>query len=128
MNNKFPKINLIYNRYKNASDTKPAVVEIRVTYNYQQKYFNTGIWLYPNQWKNGKITNCEDIVHISKVLDTQVSNIKEVLLEMLEENSIDLKYIQDRLNQKSLEKITFIEYCKQRVTVRKYGKRYPREI
>ena len=122
MNNKFPKINLIYNRYKNASDTKPAVVEIRVTYNYQQKYFNTGIWLYPNQWKNGKITNCEDIVHISKVLDTQVSNIKEVLLEMLEENSIDLKYIQDRLNQKSLEKITFIEYCKQRVTVRKYGK------
>ena len=122
MNNKFPKINLIYNRYKNASDTKPAVVEIRVTYNYQQKYFNTGVWLYPNQWKNGKITNCEDIVHISKVLDTQVSNIKEVLLEMLEENSIDLKYIQDRLNQKSLEKITFIEYCKQRATVRKYGK------
>jgi site-specific recombinase XerD len=122
MNNKFPKINLIYNRYKNASDTKPAVVEIRVTYNYQQKYFNTGVWLYPNQWKKGKITNCEDIVHISKVLDTQVSSIKEVLLEMLEENAIDLKYIQDRLNQKSLEKITFIEYCEQRATVRKYGK------
>ena len=37
MNNKFPQIHLIYNRYKKASTIKKAVVEIRVTYNYQQK-------------------------------------------------------------------------------------------
>lgn len=122
MNNKFPKINLIYNRYKKASDIKPAVVEIRVTYNYQQKYFSTGVWLYPNQWKNGMIINCEDIVHISKVLNEQVSNIKEVLLDMLKEDSLDLNHIQDRLNKKSLEKISFIDYCIQRATIRKYGK------
>ena len=37
MNNKLPQIHLIYNRYKKASTIKKAVVEIRVTYNYQQK-------------------------------------------------------------------------------------------
>ena len=61
MNNKFPQIHLIYNRYKKASPTQKAVVEIRVTYNYQQKYITTGIWLYPNQWKNGMIVNCDNI-------------------------------------------------------------------
>lgn len=122
MNNKLPQIHLIYNRYKKASESKPAAVEIRVTYNYYQKYFSTGVKLYPNQWKNGKIINCENIVYISKVLDEQISNIKEVLLEMLEEGDIDLHYIQERLNQKSLKRVTFIEYCNQRASVRKYGK------
>lgn len=122
MNNVFPQIHLVYNRYKKASPSQKAVVEVRVTYNYQQKYFSTGVWLYPHQWKNGKIINCNDIIHISKVLDEIVLNIKEVLLEMLEENHIDLRLIQERLNKRSLEKITFIEFCRQRASVRKYGK------
>ena len=57
MNNKFPQIHLIYNRYKKASADKQAVVEIRVTHNYQQKYISTGVWLYPYQWDKGKIIN-----------------------------------------------------------------------
>ena len=35
MNNKYPQIHLIYNRYGNASPTKKAVAEIRVTHNYK---------------------------------------------------------------------------------------------
>lgn len=69
MNNKFPQIHLIYNRYKKASAETKAVVEIRVTYDRKQKYFSTGVWLYPNQWKNGKITNCDNLYEISQILD-----------------------------------------------------------
>ena len=54
-NNKLPQVTFIYNRYKNATKDKPAVVEIRITHNYKQKYISTGIMLYPNQWKDGKI-------------------------------------------------------------------------
>lgn len=122
MNNKFPQIHLIYNRYKKASDTQKAVVEIRVTYNYQQKYISTGIWLYPNQWNKGKIANCDNIMQISQTLDSLVSNVKQVLLEMLVEGEINLHSIQDRLNRKALEKMTFIDFCKQRAAIRKYGK------
>ena len=122
MNNKFPQIHLIYNRYKKASDTQKAVVEIRVTYNYQQKYISTGIWLYSNQWNKGKIVNCDNIMQISQTLDSLVSNVKQVLLEMLVEGEINLHSIQDRLNRKALEKMTFIDFCKQRAAIRKYGK------
>ena len=122
MNNKFPQIHIIYNRYKKASMIQKAVVEIRVSYNYQQKYISTGIWLYPNQWNNGKIVNCENLVQISQTLDTLVSNIRQVLIDMLQEGNINLKSITERLNRKELEKILFIDYCKQRASIRKYGK------
>ena len=122
MNNKFPQIHLIYNRYKKASQTQKAVVEIRVTHNYHQKYISTGIWLYPHQWDKGRIVNCDNILQISNTLDTLVSNVKQVLLEMLQEGSIDLHLLQERLNRKELEKITFIDFCRQRAEVRKYGK------
>ena len=122
MNNKFPQIHLIYNRYKKASPTQKAVVEIRVTYNYQQKYITTGIWLYPNQWKNGMIVNCDNIMQISNTLDTLLTNVKQVLLDMLQEDNVDLRLLQERLNRKQLESISFADYCNQRATIRKYGK------
>lgn len=123
MNNKFPQIHLIYNRYKKASSTQKAVVEIRVTYNYQQKYFSTGVWLYPNQWKNGNIVDCDNIIQVNQTLDKLVSNIRQVLIEMLQEDNVDLTLIQERLNRKELEKIAFVDFCNQRAAIRKYGRK-----
>ncbi len=79
MNNSVPKITFIYNRYKTATSSKPAVVEMRITYNYKQKYFSTGIMLYPNQWKNGKIVNCPDIVQISQTLDKMLTDVRQII-------------------------------------------------
>ena len=122
MNTKLPQIHLIYNRNKKATATKKAVVEIRITYNYKQKYISTGIWLYPNQWKNGKIVNCDDIMHISQTLDKLLSNIRKVILDMVNEGSIDISTISDRLSKMESPIVTFIDFCRQRATIRKFGK------
>ena len=123
MNNKFPQIHLIYNRYKKANAETKAMVEIRVTHDRKQKYISTGIGLYPNQWKNGKIVNCENIYEISQILDKLVSNVRDVLIDMLQEGNIDLGQIQERLRRMEFEKISFIDFCNQRAEIRKYGKR-----
>lgn len=122
MNNRFPKIHLIYDRYKKAGPTRKAAVEIVVSYNYSQKYISTGVWLYPNQWDKGNIVNCEDVMQISSALDTLMSNVRQVLLEMIQEGNIDLGLIQERLDRKKQEKMTFLDFCKQRAVIRKYGK------
>jgi site-specific recombinase XerD len=122
MNNKFPQIHLIYNRYKKASADKQAVVEIRVTHNYQQKYISTGVWLYPYQWDKGKIINCDNIIEISKTLDKMVTDVKQVIYEMIEEKNIDIMQISSRLDAKNKLSMTFIDFCKQRAVIRKYGK------
>ena len=66
MNNKLPQINLVFNRRKTASPTVKASVDIRVCHDYKQKFISTGVRLYSNQWKNGKIVNCPDIIQISQ--------------------------------------------------------------
>jgi site-specific recombinase XerD len=122
MNNKLPQIHLIYNRYKKASLTQKAIVEIRVTYNRQQKYMSTGVWLYPHQWKNGKIVNCEDIVYISKVLDNLVTRVRNVILDMMQKGNIDIFSIPRILETTGMEETGFIDFCRQRAAIRKYGK------
>lgn len=123
MNNSVPKITFIYNRYKTATSSKPAVVEMRITYNYKQKYFSTGIMLYPNQWKNGKIVNCPDIVQISQTLDKMLTDVRQIIYDMMNEGNIDIFAIPDKLKALHSDKIKFLDYCDQRAEIRKYGKK-----
>jgi site-specific recombinase XerD len=78
--------------------------------------------LYPNQWKKGCIVNCPDAIEISQQLDAFIKNIRQVILEMVEENHIDIFSIPDRLEQMNRGQITFWQFCEQRAEVRKYGK------
>ena len=122
MNNKYPKIHLVYDRYKKATPYRQAAVEVRISHDYKQKYISTGIMLYPNQWKKGCIVNCPDAIEISQQLDAFIKNIRQVILEMVEENHIDIFSIPDRLEQMNKGQITFWQFCEQRAEVRKYGK------
>ena len=123
MNNKYPKIHLIYNRCGRATQYKKAAVEIRISHNYKQKYITTGVMLYPNQWKNGKIINCGDILQISQTIDKMLSDIKQVILEMAQEGQIDIMAIPRRLERKNMSPLSFIDFCEQRIAIRKFGKR-----
>lgn len=106
-----------------ATPTVKSSVEIRITYNYQQKFIATGIKLNSTQWKNGKIVNCPDIIQISQTLDKLLSNIRQVILNMMDEGTMDLCAISQRLQKLESKKMTFIDFCEQRATIRKFGKR-----
>ena len=88
-----------------------------MTHNYQQKYISTGVWLYPNQWDKGKIVNCDNIIKISKTLDKMVTDVRQVIYDMIEEGNIDIMQISNRLDAKNKLSLTFIDYCKQRATM-----------
>ena len=122
MNNKLPQISFIFDRRKVASSTRKSAVEIRITHNYKQKYISSGVMLYANQWKNGNIINCSDTIQISRTLDKMVSNIRQVIFDMLSEGNIDIQSISDRLDRMKQERLGFIAFCKQRADIRKYGK------
>ena len=123
MNNKFPSITVVFDRRHLANINKKGSLEIRVSYNYKQKFIPTGIMLYPNQWKEGKIVNTPDALLISQLLDAQLQRIKQTLLEMLNEDCMDISLLSERLNKEKTEPVTFLDYCKKRTTIRKYGKK-----
>lgn len=94
---------------------------MRITYDYKQKYIATGIMLYINQWKKGKIVNCPDIIQISSTLDKMLTDVRQIILDMMDEGNIDIFSIPRRLSQKK-KNINFLDYCHQRFDIRKYGK------
>lgn len=121
MINKYPQLTFVYNRRKTASPTSKAAVELRITYNCKQKFLSTGIMLYPNQWKRGTIINCPDALQISQTLDTLLSSVRQVILDMINTGNIDINNIQDRLRKKNAQSISLREYFNKRAEVRKYG-------
>jgi len=123
MSTKYPQVSFIYDRYKKASSTRKASVEMRIAYNYRQKYISTGIRLYPNQWKNGKIVNCSDMLQISQVLDNMLANVRQIIMEMLQQGEINISIIPDKLKELSVPRSDFYDFCNQRAEIRKYGKR-----
>ena len=79
--------------------------------------------LYPNQWKKGKIVNCSDMMQISQTLDKILTNVRQILLKMIEEGNVDISSIPNELKKKYTTNITFIDFCNQRAIVRKFGKK-----
>ena len=121
MINKYPQVSFIYNRRHIASSNRKAAVELRINYNRKQKFISTGIMLYPNQWKNGMIINCPDALEISQTLDTLLTDVRGIIFDMIKENNIDISLIPDRIKRNKVSEVSFMEYCKERMKVRKYG-------
>ena len=123
MNNKYPQITFVFDRRKVASPTTKSSVDMRICYNYKQKYISTGIKLYSTQWRNGKIINCPDMLQISQTLDKMLSDVRQIIYEMIKKGSIDISIISKELEKKNRVPITFIEFCNVRAGIRKYGRK-----
>ena len=87
MNSKYPQISFVFDRRKVASNTTKSSVEMRICHNYKQRLMATGVKLYANQWKNGKIVNCPDVVELNRVLDKMLSDVRQIVFDMQMENA-----------------------------------------
>ena len=67
--NKTPLVEFVYNRHKTASATKEAAVELRVSYQKEQKYMSTGVRLLPKHWRRGMVINRVDAIQLNQTLE-----------------------------------------------------------
>ena len=120
---RLPILTIIYNRYKTASPSRNAVVELRIAYNKKQKYLSTGIFLLPKEWddRNRCIINRTDAAILNKTLDKLVNEVRQVIYDMIDEGRIDIFAVPARMQAKKRRTITFLEFCQERATIRKYG-------
>lgn len=93
---------------------------MRITYDKRQKYISTGIMLYPRQWKKEKVVNTPDALSLNQQLDKMLVEVRQVILEM--KDNIDIFSIPEYLEKKNSNKTSFVDFCRQRAEVRKYGK------
>ena len=122
MDEKFPSLAFIFDRYGKATSEKEASVELRVTHLRRQKYLTTGIRLLPKQWRNGMVVNRIDAIQLNQFLKHLEADVEKVILEMIKEHRLDIFAIPERLNRLRTGGISFLDFCQKRAEIRSYKK------
>lgn len=117
-----PILTFVFDRRKRATKDKEAAIEIRITFNRKQKYMTTGVRLLPKHWKNGHVTGRMDAAEIQRTLDLYMVRVRSVVNGMVERGKVILDEIPSAMGQMMGCQRSFIDYCKERSEVRKYGK------
>lgn len=77
---KFPTTGVIFDRKKLSSPMHPGTVEVRVTYNRKNKYFNTGVKVLPKFWNNAnQVTGHPDRLLMNAKIDAIHGSIKDYI-------------------------------------------------
>lgn len=117
----FPVVGLVYNRYHKASDTKDAVIEVRIYYMKKAKWISTGIRVFPKEWRNDRIVGRGDAMQLNRQLDRIIADVRQVVYEMYEEGQIELDAIPSRLLAKRKPALMLLDFCRRRAEIRKHG-------
>lgn len=120
--NKTPLLEFVFNRKKTAAANKEGAVELRITFERKQKYMTTGIRVLPKQWHRGTIVNRLDALQLNQTLEKLLAEVRQIILDMMDEGCIDIFAIPDNLKRKKAGNITFIEFCFNRAEIRKMNK------
>lgn len=79
---KSPTISIIFDRKHQSSASTTGVVEIRVTFERQQKYYSTGVKVLPSQWdKERHVIKHPDSDLLNSKVDSLHNSIKKFITE-----------------------------------------------
>lgn len=119
-----PIVGLRWNRYGKASPSQDAVIEIRIWYGGRAKFLSTRLRAYPKEWdeKNKRVVNRFDAAVINHQLEKLLIDVRQVCYDMYIEGNIDIDAIPARLLAKRKPTVAFLDFCKKRTEIRKYGK------
>lgn len=108
-----PVLTFIYDRRGQATKTKPAVVELRITANRVRKYISTGVRLFPKEWSNGSVVGRNDWKDLNDQLQLLKRRCSEIITRMMDDGSLDLNAIPGLLKGSMVQEQTFIEYARE---------------
>ncbi len=119
---KFPTVSFVFDRKHQSNYRKKGTLDLRVGYNRKAKFISTGIHLLPKEWHHGMIANRVDSAELNKSLDILRVNVQKVINAMMDENAFNLNEIPVRLARLDNDDRSFIDFCKERASIRKYGR------
>lgn len=88
-----PVLTFICDRKGQATKTRPAVVELRITANRVRKYISTGVRLFPKEWSNGSVVGRNDWKDLNDQLQVLKRRCSEIITRMMDDGSLDLSAI-----------------------------------
>lgn len=110
-----PQIKFIFDRQRRAGKGKMGSVELRITYNYKQKYIATGVRCFPGEW-DAKVECVKSLEshELNAVLLKIRTKVMKIISDMVESESIDIEAIPPLLKNKVAD-MTLTDYIYKRM-------------
>ena len=113
-----PNTRVIFNRHKTATRKNTAAVYIEVSYQSKRKFFNTGIKVKINQFRNERVCNCGHQKEYNERIDTIRSSIDDFINLKIENKEIFTfdalkEYLEN--NGCTLQKDAFLAFMYKRI-------------
>jgi integrase len=112
-----PTLTFKFDRRGRASRTNPASVELEVYVDRKKrKYINTGVKLYPKEWRKstGEVNSCRsDYLELNDQLQAFKRKTLELVTKMIEDGNFDLNALPSMLEAEITQQDTFIAYAKE---------------
>lgn len=114
-----PQLKFIFDRNKRATSDKKGVIELRITYQRQVKYYTTGVKCFPHQWDAKKsCIKSLDAVELNSILMKIQKKALKIIGDMIDSDKIDINAIPKLLNNQGVD-MTFTSYVYQRIRKKK---------
>ncbi len=113
--NMIPQIKFIFDRKRRAGKGMMGSVELRITYNYKQKYITTGVKCFPGEW-DAKVECVKSLEsqELNAVLLKIRTKVMKIISDMVESESIDIEAIPPLLKNKITD-MTLTDYIYKRM-------------
>lgn len=103
------QIRSIFDRKKEASSKKKGLLQIEIRYEKKRKFISTGVKLYKNQYRGGRIVNIDDAERLNERVNRQIAEI-EALVDRLDSNKQKFSFDHlDRINEDYIHE-TFVGF------------------
>ena len=116
---KYPSQRIVFNRKKDASTKKAALVQIEVLFERKRKFISTGVKVTTDQWdKKTMVKNRQDMLLLNERINNLDNQIKEYINSLIRKNEeFTFEKLEAYLNiDKKAD--SFIEFMKNRIEER----------
>lgn len=123
MSNIIAKTRFVFDRKKQATRKKEALIQIEVLHNAKRKFFGTGVKVFLHEWDDKHhIKNRVDAIELNERIETVKSEIDKAILELHKggiEFSFDMleRFLQSKQNK--AKAVLFPEWIKKSINERK---------
>lgn len=108
------QIRSIFDRKKEASSKKKGLLQIEIRYEKKRKFISTGIKLYKNQYRGGRIVNIDGAERLNERVNRQITEIED-LIDRLDSNKQKFSFDHlDQINEGYVHE-TFVDFIEKRI-------------
>ena len=116
-----PNLTFVYDRRKQASKSRTATVELRISQGKVRKYISTGVKLLPKEWSNGSVVGRLDWKELNNMLQAIKKKCSDIITTMIDEGCLDINAVPRMLQDSIAQHQTFLAYAKE-MAERRYRK------